>query len=89
MKGPDLLPFAETLSDEELRLRDAINRQAGQLLATLDAAIRLRSAPGDVCKARHLARSDLQSFALNAMLAMALRRRAEEMPHSEGSSGEG
>lgn len=89
MKTPDLLPIPDTLNDEELRLRDALNSQCGKLLATLDAAMKLRTAPGEAAKARHLARADLQSFANHAMLAMFLRREPEEMPHSQGSAHEG
>lgn len=59
-------------TDEERRLREAIDRQAGQLLQTLDAAISLRTAPADAARTRHLARGDLLNFALKAMHAHAL-----------------
>lgn len=59
-------------TDEERRLREAIDRQATQLLQTLDAAINLRTASSDVARTRHLARGDLLSFALKAMHAHAL-----------------
>lgn len=59
-------------SDEERRLREAVDRQAAQLLQTLDAAINLRTAPSDAARTRHLARGDLLNFALKAMHAHAL-----------------
>ncbi len=68
----DILPARPGESDDERRLREAINRHGGQLLATLDAAIKMRSAPGDAQRARHLAKGHLQDFALKAMLAHAI-----------------
>lgn len=59
-------------TDEERRLREAIDRQAAQLLQTLDAAINLRTASSDAARTRHLARGDLLNFALKAMHAHAL-----------------
>lgn len=59
-------------TDEETRLRESIDRQATQILKTLDAAIGLRTAPSDVARLRHLARGDLQNFALKAAHALAL-----------------
>lgn len=59
-------------TDEERRLREAIERQASQLMQTLDAAIMLRTAPSDVARVRHLARNDLLAFSLKAMHAHAV-----------------
>lgn len=69
-------------TDAERRLREAIDRQAAQLLQTLDAAISLRTAPSDAARTRHLARGDLLNFALKAMHAHALC--AETAPQSKG-----
>lgn len=66
------LPKRQGETDEEARLREAIDRQAAKLLRTLDAAISLRQAPADVARTRHLARGDLQGFCLKAMHAQAL-----------------
>lgn len=70
-------------TDEERRLREAINRQASQLLQTLDAAVNLRTASSDVARTRHLARGDLLNFALKAMHAHALS--AEIVQNAKGA----
>lgn len=67
----DILPARSSETDQERRMREAINRHGGQLIAALDAAISLRTASGPVAKARHLARGHLTDFALKAMLAIA------------------
>lgn len=66
-----LLPPRLGDTDDERRLREAINRLGTQLLATLDSAINLRTAPADAQKARHVARGHLQDFALHAALSLA------------------
>ena len=68
-KTPDILPARTGETDEERRLREALNRFAGQFLATLDSAIALRTAPGEAARARHLARGHLQDACLTAMHA--------------------
>lgn len=67
-----LLPNRADYSDEERRLREAINRLTDQMMKTLDSAIHLRSASNEAQRARHLARGHLVDFALKAMHAMAL-----------------
>lgn len=57
-------------TDEERRLREFINRVAGQLLGTLDAALALRTAPAEAQRERHNARSCLEGFGLHAMNAL-------------------
>lgn len=71
-KAPDLLPERAGETDEERRLREAVNRLTGQLMGTLDAALRLRSAPNEAQKFRHVARSHLVEFSLKAMHAQAI-----------------
>lgn len=68
----DLLPARSGETDEECRLRDAVNRLGGQLLATIDAAIKFRTAPSDAQKARHTARGHLRDAGLLAMHALVL-----------------
>ncbi|MCV6826009.1 MULTISPECIES: hypothetical protein [Halocynthiibacter] len=68
----EIIPARKGESDEEQRLREAINRHCGQLCASLDAAIRLRTASNEAKKARHQARNHLTEFALKAMYAQAL-----------------
>ena len=57
-------------TDDELRLREAFNRMAGTFMATLDSAIRLRSANGDAQRARHLTRGKLTEVGLLALNAL-------------------
>lgn len=66
------IPARAHETDEERRLREAIDRQATQLLHTLDSAIMLRTASGEVSRMRHMARSDLTNFCLKAMNAQAM-----------------
>ena len=68
----DLLPARAGETDDERRLREAINRYSGQMMAAVDAAIRLRTAPSDAQRARHVARGHLLDFALKAVHAQAL-----------------
>jgi hypothetical protein len=72
MSKQTFLPERSGETDDEKRLREAIDRQASQLLSTLDSAITLRTAPADAARTRHLARTDLLNFALKAMLAQSL-----------------
>lgn len=65
-------------SDEEQRLRESINRQALQLIQTLDAAISLRKAPATAARVRHLARGDLLNFCLKAMHSKQICQAEEE-----------
>jgi hypothetical protein len=71
-RSPDLLPVRPGESDEERRLREAINRLAGQMVTTLDHALRLRTAPNEAQKMRHVARGHLVDFAIKAMHAQAI-----------------
>lgn len=61
-----LLP--DPVEDEE-RLREALNRQAQQMLDTLDAAMKMRTAPGPAKRQRHLAKTALEDALLRAVLA--------------------
>lgn len=72
MKSTDLLPARAGESDDERRLRESINRMGAGLLSTLDSAIRLRTAPAEAQRTRHLARGNLVDFALKAMHALNL-----------------
>ena len=73
----DILPAVKDESDESRRLREAINRLAGQLVATLDSALNLRQAPPESQRARHVARGHVVSFAVMAMHAMAIKEGAD------------
>jgi hypothetical protein len=67
-----LLPPRAGETDEEQRLREALNRHGGSLLSTLDSAIGLRTAPPDVQRSRHLARGHLMDALLTAQHAFTL-----------------
>ena len=69
VKSYDILPEQAGEDDEAKRLREAINRHGGQFLATLDAAIKMRTAPNEAQRARHMARGHLLDAALKAMHA--------------------
>lgn len=68
------LPPRENETDDERRLREALNRHAEGFMRSLDAAISLRTAPAHVQRTRHVAKNDLQSALLRAMHAMDLGR---------------
>ncbi|KHQ51106.1 MULTISPECIES: hypothetical protein [Mameliella] len=77
------LPEFAGESDEERRFREAINRKAGEMQGVVDAAIALRTAPGEVSRARHRARADLEDFAIKAQHAFRLSLvQKVDSPHS-------
>ena len=67
-----LLPVRSGETDDERRLREAINRLSGQILNAVDAAIQFRSAPAEAQRIRHMARAKLVEGAVLAMHALAL-----------------
>lgn len=77
---PDLLPERMNETDSERRLREAINRLGGQLVAVLDSAMALRTAPSDAQRERHRARGHLKDFAASAMIALAMKEQGERSP---------
>ena len=66
------LPARPGESDQEQRIREALDRQARQMLSTLDGSLRLREAPGSVSRARALAKTALEEFCVKAMHAFVL-----------------
>ena len=72
-----LLPERTNETDAERRLREAINRLGGQLIAVLDSAMSLRSAPDDAQRERHRARGHLKDFAASAMVALAMKEQGD------------
>lgn len=65
----DLLPARPGESDEEKRLREALNRLSEQMIRTIDSAIQFRTAPQVAQRARHMARGELTKACLLAMQA--------------------
>lgn len=68
----NLLPARSGEADDERRLREAINRLSGQMLAAIDGAIQFRSAPAEAQRIRHMARGELAKAAVLAMHAYSL-----------------
>lgn len=73
-----IIPPRKIESDEEQRLREALNRHLGAALDTLDSAIRLRTAPNDAKRLRHLMRGDLLRAGQMGMDAHALSSQTED-----------
>lgn len=70
-KSPkSLIPRRTGETDEERRLREAINRHCGQVMSAVDAALALRNAPQDAQRERHVARGHLVDFGLHALNAL-------------------
>lgn len=83
----DFLPARPTETDDEIRLREALNRQCAQLMRTLDSAVRLRSLPQDGKRHRAVCRAHLIDFCMNAMAAMA-HSNAGDAPHIRTENGQ-
>lgn len=78
-----LLPERPGETDEERRLREALDRIGGQFLTAVDSAMRLRTAPQEARRARSVVRARLIEAALNAQLAHAL---SAYSPHDAGAA---
>lgn len=70
MKSDPLLPRRAGETDDERRLREALNRLGGQALQAVDSAINLRGAAPVVARTRHHARGHMVDFCTAAMLAL-------------------
>lgn len=78
MSAPQFLIPRSGETDEERRLREAIETHASKLMHTLDSAMALRQAPADAQRLRHRIRGGLQDVCLQAMHAHQL---AKQSPH--------
>lgn len=65
-------------TDEEQRLYDRLNHLFGDALKAVDAAARLRTAPGDAKRHRQYMRKSLEAAANNGMDALAHSLRANK-----------
>jgi hypothetical protein len=72
-KAAPLLPNIYRDDPEIQRMLEAFNRLGGQLLATIDSAIGMRSAPAAAQRERHLARGAIQEAGVHALNAIALK----------------
>lgn len=84
-KRQTFLPQRAGETDQERRLREALNRHASAAMVALDSALALRTAPQEAQKMRHLARNGLTEFCSKAMLALAF---AEEPLTSATTGGD-
>lgn len=73
-----ILPERAGETDDEKRLREAINRQCAGILTALDSAIKLRSAKGPAQRARNVAKRYLENAALWAMQAYSINTDSAE-----------
>lgn len=69
---PVLLPSRAGESDDERRLREALNRLGGQMVGAIDSAIQFRTAPQEAQRARHMARGEMVKACLLGMQALYL-----------------
>lgn len=74
-KASPMLAERAGAEDDEVRLREALNRQADQFLSTLDSAMKLRQSGDHAKRMRALARSSLQDACLRGMEAYALSQK--------------
>lgn len=65
----DVLHETPGETDDERRLREAINRHAAGMMTAIDAALRLRTASGPAQRARNVAKTNIEQAALWAMQA--------------------
>lgn len=70
MKTDSLLPCRAGETDDERRLREALNRLCGQAMRHVDSAIRMRSPVDVATHTRHRARGHLIDFCATALLAL-------------------
>lgn len=66
----NLLPARPGETDEERRLREALNRLGGQMVGAIDSAIQFRTAPQDAQRSRHMAKGELVKACLLGMQAL-------------------
>lgn len=75
MSNPkDLIVARPGETDAEQMLREKINRLSGQMLAAIDAAIEMRTAPPEAQKMRHVSRQNLVNAGLSALYALSVRQ---------------
>lgn len=73
-----ITPLRKYGSDEEARLAAELNDLGDKMLARVDAACRLRTAPGDAKRLRALMKNDLQAAIAKGMDALAYTIQPEE-----------
>ena len=66
-----ILPPREYATDDENRLAAFLNEAGEKLLGTVDAACKLRTAPGETKRQRAMVRTHLENAANSAMSALA------------------
>lgn len=74
-KPEALLPDVYSDDTEVRRLWEAFNRLGGQLMSTIDAAVKMRTASPAAQRERHNARRHLQQAGQHAMNAIGFNRK--------------
>ncbi len=82
-----IIPRRAGETDAERRLREALDRLAGQALAALDSAINFRTAPDAAQRMRHLARASLVDFCGKAMMAHGFAEE-KDLPQDPNQQGD-
>lgn len=73
-----ILPPREYDTEEEARLAATINDLGNRMLSSVDAACRLRTAPGEAKRQRALMRTNLEQAANNGLNALAYAKTPKE-----------
>ncbi|MBK8772898.1 MAG: hypothetical protein IPM06_21045 [Rhizobiales bacterium] len=74
-RADPLLPDVYADDPDVARLAEVINRLGGQMMSSIDAAVRTRTAPSAAQRERHNARRHLQQAGLHAMAALGFTRK--------------
>lgn len=75
MSNPkDLIVARPGETDAEQMLREKINRLGGQIMAAIDSAIEMRTAPQDAQKMRHVTRQHLINAGLSGLYALSIKQ---------------
>jgi len=77
---PIIPPTAFSDDPDTQRLVEAMNRLGGQMLSTIDSALRLRNAPAAAQRERHKARGHLAEAATHALVALGYSRNSLKTP---------
>lgn len=72
------LPKREGETDDERRFREAMDRLCGQMVTTIDAALRTRSLPQEGKRNRHKAIANLKDMAIHARAAFDYRNMPQD-----------
>lgn len=69
-----LFPPVTTDTPDQARLRSALNSHSAAMLKAIDGSLRLRTAPAEAQRLRHIASNYLRDAGLNALHAYSLTK---------------